>query len=61
MLLLVRSSGSPTVEGKKEMEGERELVCGVVAKSPYLEMDRIGWSKLKCKVRCCADEKMVKG
>lgn len=42
MLLLVRSSGSPTVEGKKEMEGERELVCGVIAESPDLEMDRIG-------------------
>ena len=37
--LLARSSGSPTVGGKKNRERERELVCRVVGASPDLEMD----------------------
>jgi hypothetical protein len=39
------------------MEREREIVCGVIAESADLEMDIIGWSKLKCKVSYCVKEK----
>jgi hypothetical protein len=58
-LLLAGSSGSPTIKGEKKMEREREreLLCRVVAESSDLEMDGIGWSKLKCKVSCFVNEK----
>ena len=57
-LFLARSIGYPTVVWIKKMEREkeRELMCEVITESPDLEMDRIWWSKLKCKVSYCVNE-----